>query len=31
VEGKLHIIERFSLFDADTLLYQFAIDNPTGP
>ncbi len=26
----LHIVERFSLFDPDTLLYQFEIDNPTA-
>jgi hypothetical protein len=29
-DRNLHIIERFRLFDADTLLYQFAIDNPTA-
>ena len=29
-DRNLHIIERFSLFDADTLLYQFEIDNPTA-
>ena len=28
-DRNLHIIERFSLFDAETLLYQFEIDNPT--
>jgi hypothetical protein len=29
-DRNLHIIERFSLFDADTLLYKFEIDNPTA-
>jgi len=29
-DRNLHIIERFSLFDADTLLYQFEIDNPSA-
>ncbi len=29
-DRNLHIIERFSLLDADTLLYKFAIDNPTA-
>ena len=29
-DRNLHLIERFSLFDADTLLYQFEIDNPTA-
>ena len=29
-DRNLHIIERFKLFDADTLLYQFEIDNPTA-
>lgn len=29
-DGNLHLIERFSLFDADTLLYQFEIDDPTA-
>jgi hypothetical protein len=29
-DRNLHIVERFSLFDADTLLYQFEIDNPTA-
>ena len=29
-DRNLHIIERFSLFDADTLRYQFEIDNPTA-
>ena len=27
---NLHLVERFSFFDADTLLYQFEIDNPTA-
>ncbi len=29
-DRNLHLIERFSLLDADTLLYQFEIDNPTA-
>jgi len=29
-DGSLHLIERFRLFDADTLLYQFEIDDPTA-
>jgi hypothetical protein len=29
-DRNLHLIERFSFFDADTLLYQFEIDNPTA-
>jgi hypothetical protein len=29
-DRHLHLIERFSLFDADTLLYQFEVDNPTA-
>jgi hypothetical protein len=29
-DRNLRIIERFRLFDADTLLYQFEIDNPTA-
>jgi hypothetical protein len=29
-DEQLHMVERFSLFDADTLLYQFEIDNPTA-
>ncbi|MEY4634533.1 MAG: hypothetical protein RJA55_331 [Acidobacteriota bacterium] len=29
-DRNLRIVERFSLFDADTLLYQFEIDNPTA-
>ena len=29
-DRNLHIIERFSLFDAETLRYQFEIDNPTA-
>jgi hypothetical protein len=29
-DRNLHLIERFSLFNADTLLYQFEIDNPTA-
>ena len=26
----LHLVERFSLLDADTLLYRFTIDDPTA-
>ena len=29
-DRNLHLIERFSLLDADTLLYRFEIDNPTA-
>ncbi len=29
-DRNLHLVERFSLFDADTLLYGFEIDNPTA-
>lgn len=29
-DRNLRVIERFSLLDADTLLYQFEIDNPTA-
>jgi len=29
-DTNLHLVERFSLLDADTLLYQFEIDNPTA-
>jgi hypothetical protein len=29
-DRNLHVVERFSLLDADTLLYRFEIDNPTG-
>ena len=29
-DRNLHMIERFRLLDADTLLYQFEIDNPTA-
>src|SRR5262249_61666585 len=29
-DRNLHVVERLSLFDADTLLYQFAIDDPTA-
>jgi hypothetical protein len=29
-DDNLHVVERFSLFDANTLLYQFEIDNPTA-
>jgi len=29
-DENLHVVERFSLFDADTLLYQFEVDDPTA-
>jgi hypothetical protein len=29
-DRNLHLIERFSLLDADTLLYRFEIDDPTA-
>jgi hypothetical protein len=29
-DRNLHLVERFSLLDADTLLYRFDIDNPTA-
>ena len=29
-DRNLHLIERFSFLDADTLLYQFEVDNPTA-
>jgi len=29
-DRQLHLVERFSLFDADTLLYQFEIDDATA-
>lgn len=29
-DANLHLVERLSLLDADTLLYQFEIDNPTA-
>jgi hypothetical protein len=29
-DRNLHVVERFSLPDADTLLYRFEIDNPTA-
>ena len=29
-DRNLHLTERFSLLDADTILYQFAIDDPTA-
>lgn len=29
-DRHLHLVERFSLLDADTLLYRFEIDNPTA-
>ena len=29
-DGNLHLVERLSLIDAETLLYQFEIDDPTA-
>lgn len=29
-DRNLHLVERFSLFDADTLLYRFEIDDPSA-
>ncbi|MEZ5285902.1 MAG: hypothetical protein R2712_14065 [Vicinamibacterales bacterium] len=29
-DEHLHLVERFRLLDADTLLYQFEVDNPTA-
>ncbi len=29
-DRNLHVVERFRLFDAETLLYQFEIDDPTA-
>jgi hypothetical protein len=29
-DRNLHLVERFSLLDADTLLYEFEVDNPTA-
>ena len=29
-DGNLRLVERFSLFDAETLLYQFEINNPSA-
>jgi hypothetical protein len=29
-DRNLHVVERFSLLDTDTLLYRFEIDNPTA-
>ncbi len=29
-DRNLHIVERFSFYDANTLLYRFEIDNPTA-
>ena len=29
-DQNLHVVERFSLLDANTLLYRFEIDNPTA-
>ena len=29
-DRNLHVVERFSLFDPDTLLYRFEIDDPTA-
>lgn len=29
-DANLHLVERFSLFDANTLLYRFEVDDPTA-
>jgi hypothetical protein len=29
-DRNLHLVERFSLFGANTLLYQFEVDDPTA-
>ena len=29
-DSNLHLVERFSLLDKDTLLYRFEVDNPTA-
>jgi hypothetical protein len=29
-DANLHLVERFSVFDANTLLYRFEIDDPTA-
>jgi hypothetical protein len=29
-DRNLHVVERFSLFDADTILYQFDVDDPSA-
>ena len=29
-DTNLHLVERFSLFDADTLLYRFEVDDPSA-
>ena len=29
-DRNLHLVERFSFLDADTLLYKFAVDDPTA-
>jgi hypothetical protein len=29
-DRNLHVVERFSLFDANTLLYRFEVDDPTA-
>ena len=29
-DRNLHLVERFALLDADTLLYRFEVDNPTA-
>ena len=29
-DRNLRVVERFSLFDANTILYQFAIDDPSA-
>jgi hypothetical protein len=29
-DRNMHVVERFSLFDKDTILYQFEVDDPTA-
>jgi hypothetical protein len=29
-DGSLHVVERFSLLDADTILYRFEVDDPSA-
>ena len=29
-DGNMHVVERFSLLDANTLLYRFEVDDPTA-